>query len=932
MKEVTKKHIHSDTETAHPKKCKNWMQITAVLLLIFCISLIVGVICITKLPTYKKLCNSAYDTLATMEEGTFRKLSNTQIFDKDEKIIGEVNSGNYEYRPIADIPLHLQNAYIAAEDQTFKTHHGIDLRGIVRAGIALIKNRGEITQGGSTITQQVIKNNLLTQEQTFVRKILEILIAPELEKKYSKQEIMEFYCNSNYYGNGCYGVGNAAKFYFGKDLKELSLGECAMIAGISNSPNNYNPIASIELSTKKKNSILTKMHEQGMISEAEMKQAKKQEIVITQTEKDLISSNNYMSSYAIHCAALELMEQEGFQFQYLFSSQESFETYQKKYDDANRKAASLIRGGGYRIYTAIDMTLQKQLQSAVDQQLANDKEIQDNGKYQLQGAAVTIDNATGYVVAIVGGRGENDQFNRGFLAERQPGSTIKPLLDYGPAFDLAIATPSSIYNDHKLDESYSPKNANGHYLGDMNLRRAIALSTNTIAYQVFQQVGQEQGLKYLEKMKFHSLCFADTQAPSISLGGFTTGVTVDDMARGYAVIANHGKDNGRSCLRKIEHEKDGLIYDGEKEARKQIYSQDAAYMLTDAMQGVFRESYGTGSTLNLNGHIASGKTGTTNSNRDSWLCGFTKYYTTAVWTGRDDNSSLSNTSYALKIWQQFMNAAHTDKPVVDFDVPDTIEYRNVIGGGRLGDKVYPSASLDMSKCAYDRRPEGYDLYSQKNAEKLEKNQNAKDRKQKLDAAEKAVKEFEAYEINSIDTAKGMEKAYTAAHTLIEEVQDMEKQFALKTRLAAKHSRLQKTYESWTKKIAEADANAEKQRQNEQKIRDEKNEADAVADLHEKRIGYMEEFINLMKRRQYNTTAAQQLIEDAGTCLENCKGYAEYNDLKAQYDAQVARINSLPNELLKPEIPENGNDVSPDSGDYPEETVPNPVPPSSEQLE
>lgn len=404
------------------------------------------------------------------------------------------------------------------------------------------------------------------------------------------------------------------------------------------------------------------------------------------------------------------------------------------------------------------------------------------------------------------------------------------------------------------------------------------------------------------------------------------------MARGYAVIANHGKDNGRSCLRKIEHEKDGLIYDGEKEARKQIYSQDAAYMLTDAMQGVFRESYGTGSTLNLNGHIASGKTGTTNSNRDSWLCGFTKYYTTAVWTGRDDNSSLSNTSYALKIWQQFMNAAHTDKPVVDFDVPDTIEYRNVIGSGRLGDKVYPSASLDMSKCAYDRRPEGYDLYSQKNAEKLEKNQNTKDRKQKLDAAEKAVKKFEAYEINSIDTAKGMEKVYTSACELIEEVQDIEKQSALKTRLAAKHKQLQKTYESWTKKIAEADASAEKLRQSEQKIQDEKNEADAVNDLHEKRVGYMEEFINLMKRRQYNTAAAQQLIEDAGFCLENCKGYAEYNDLKTQYDTQVARINSLPNEVPKPEIPENGNDVSPDSSDYPEETVPNPVPPSSEQFE
>ena len=248
-------------------------------------------------------------------------------------MIGEINAGSYVYAEISDIPITLQNAYIAAEDQNFKHHHGVDYKGTLRAALALIKNKGEIKQGGSTITQQVIKNNLLSQEQSFSRKFMEIMMAPDLEKKYSKQEIMEFYCNSNYYGNGCYGVENASRFYFGKPVKELTLAESAMIAGISNSPNNYNPVTSIELATKKKNSILNKMFDQGMITEKDKKLAKKQEIIVTKTARETVNSNNYMSSYAIHCATEELMKLDGFEFQYLFDSEDTYKNYQKKYKE-----------------------------------------------------------------------------------------------------------------------------------------------------------------------------------------------------------------------------------------------------------------------------------------------------------------------------------------------------------------------------------------------------------------------------------------------------------------------------------------------------------------------------------------------------------------------------------------------------------------------
>lgn len=384
----------------------------------------IGFFLLSRTAIYQHIAETAYDSLANMSEGTFRQYSNTIFLDQDDNVIGEVNSANYEYTKIEDIPMNLQNAYIAAEDQSFKTHQGVDYKATVRAALSLIIHRGKITQGGSTITQQVIKNNLLTQEQTFTRKFLEILIAPELEKNYSKAEIMEFYCNSNYYGNGCYGVASAARFYFGKIPQELTLAECAMIAGISNSPNNYNPVASMELTHKKQRSILGKMLEQGYISEEQYETALAQEIIVTQTETSLVSTANYMCTYAMYCSVLELMEIHGFHFQYVFDNLDDYQTYKSSYEDAYKKYASEIRSGGYTIKTTFSMEVQNILQACIDQGLSGFQDLQDNEKYAMQGAAVCIDNRTDCIVAIVGGRGTNDEYNRAFLSTRQPGSSI----------------------------------------------------------------------------------------------------------------------------------------------------------------------------------------------------------------------------------------------------------------------------------------------------------------------------------------------------------------------------------------------------------------------------------------------------------------------------------------------------------------------------
>lgn len=236
-----------------------------------------------------------------------------------------------------------------------------------------------------------------------------------------------------------------------------------------------------------------------------------------------------MSSYAIHCTTLKLMELNGFEFDYLFDTEEET-AYESSYSEAYKKYASEVRGGGYTIHTSFDQGIQQKLQESINRQLAGNTQVQENGKYRLQSAGVCIDNETGYVVAVVGGRGD-DTYNRSFLAVRQPGSSIKPLLVYAPAFNEGKLLPSMIYEDKKIDiNGYSPKNAGGGYQGAMTIRRAVAASRNTIPVQILNEIGTKTAMGYLSKMNFSHLSFADTQALSTALGGFSNGVQVDEMA------------------------------------------------------------------------------------------------------------------------------------------------------------------------------------------------------------------------------------------------------------------------------------------------------------------------------------------------------------------------------------------------------------------
>lgn len=912
--------------------------LNTVLIIFILVGIVAGVVYAKIMPMYEQSCEQAYEKLSNMSENDFHMLSNTVVYDKDDKKIGEIDSGSYKYVKIDKISPYIQKGYIAIEDKRFMEHGGVDLQSIARAALSLVTKK-EITQGGSTITQQVIKNNLLTQKQTYSRKLTEVLLAPALEKKFDKADIMEFYCNSNFYGNRCYGVETACKFYFGCSAKDVTLAQAAMLCGVSNSPNKYNPIASMELAKDKQKQVLDRMLEEGYISKKEYKGALEEEIQVVGID-ETTSSENYMVSYAIDCAALQLMADEGFQFKYTFADAKEQKKYKDKYTKVYSAKSSEIRAGGYKIYTSLNPKIQKKLQNSVTKTLsAFTEKDKKTKKYALQSAAMCIDNESQFVVAVVGGRSRNDPYNRAFLSTRQPGSTIKPLLDYAPAVDNGVINGSSVFTDKKVywdstnKKSYSPSNSGGGYSNrSMTIREGLTTSKNTIAFQVFKEVGAETAIHYLDKMKFNSLSYADNSAPAISLGGFTNGVTVNNMCRGYATIANDGQMSSRTCLRKVDHETNGTLYTAPEveDSETEVFSADTAFIMKDMLQGPITEGSGTGHAAYNSEQIYAGKTGTTNSSKDAWFCGFSEYYTTAVWIGYDTPRKMPGMyggTYPLKIWSSFMNNIHKNLEKKNFTIPQTIELRRISGGNYT--ESIKEISYNDKKTYYSQRPGGYDYYSQQNTNR--KAQWEKDYKlqQSKDEAEKAVAEFEDYKIKKAKDAINFEKEYNNVITVIEKIPDEYEQAPYKERATTKYDSLKKiALEKWQDAIKEY-----KEQEADKKLKQQKIDAEDAANkaketLKENRIKKVQWYIDTLNKRSYYTSVTKALIKDGKKALKKVKGYSEYDELKKNYDAAVKRAKKLPEKAEEPDIPQNsGDNSSIDPGQY-EEVTPTPIPTAS----
>ena len=812
----------------------------------------------------------AYDKLAQMQRQDFQLLSDTEVYDKNNQLIGLINAGHYEYVPIKDISMNLQNAYIAQEDRRFKSHTGVDWIATFRAGLALVNNRGEITQGGSTITQQVIKNTYLTQERSFTRKIVEILLAPEVEKKYSKADIMEFYCNTNFYGNHCYGVQAASRYYFGKDAADLETWEAAVLVGLSNSPSAYDPIRNPDDSLEKRNDVLQSMHEIQYLTDEEYQNAISQPLSIVQEEAEG-TDENYQSSYAIHCAALALMKMEDFPFQYTFQDKEDYDSYMENYQTVYKAKNEEIRAGGYRIYTSLDSQLQEVLQTQVDTVLESYTELQENGKYALQGAAVIVDNKTNYVAAIVGGRGTDDPFNRAYLSARQPGSTIKPLISYGPAFDTGEYYPARMVDDHKWEGG--PSNSGGHYYGNVTVREALNRSLNTVAWQILTDIGVNFGLDYLGQMEFQKLTWVDNNVPSLSIGGFTNGVRVVDMAKGYSTLANRGVYDERTCIVRIEHQQQGEVTKHYRPFAKQVYQEDSAFMLTDILKGTLTESYGTGRGLALeNGIPAAGKTGTTNSSKDTWFCGYTRYYTTAVWVGYDIPRAMPGiygSTYAGKIWKQVMDKIHEGLEPLDWEQPASVEMQADSRSG-ITDYVSTTAQLRAQQSIHDKE-------QRKLAEQLET----------------AVSLFENKIIETVEDTYWVKEQYQTIITQLNQMDEGDIRGTLLERTTSKYEefapimdQMQETITLYEQQKAREAAEAQK------KAEEDAIKAREDLEAQTRKNTFLTALMDV-ENLEYQAPNAQQLVQTAIDRLPLVADYQEAVSYSQRLEAAIARISTLP---------------------------------------
>lgn len=812
----------------------------------------------------------AYDKLAQMQRQDFSMLSDTEIYDKDNRLIGLINAGHYEYVPINQISMNIQNAYIAQEDRRFKSHSGVDWIATFRAGLALVKNRGEITQGGSTITQQVIKNTYLTQEKSFSRKIVEVLLAPEIEKKYSKADIMEFYCNTNFYGNRCYGVQAASRYYFGKDAADLTACEAAVLAGISNSPAAYDPVRHPEASQEKRNAILHSMYEVGYLTEEEYKADIEKPLNIVQQEAEG-TNENYQSSYAIHCAALELMKLEGFEFQYLFRDKEDYTSYMDRYQELYSAKNDEIRAGGFRIYTSLDSEQQQILQAQIDSRLSHYTELQENGKYAMQSAGVIVDNQTGCVTAIVGGRGTDDPYNRAYLSARQPGSTIKPLLDYAPAFDTGEYSPARLVNDHKWEGG--PSNSGGSYYGNITVREALNRSLNTVAWQILSDIGVNFGLEYLGKMQFQKITYIDNDIPSLSIGGFTNGLRIVDMAKGYSTLANNGVYSDRTCILRIEHEHQGDMMKDVKPQATRVYQEDTAFMVTDILKGTLTESYGTGAGLALAGDMpAAGKTGTTNSSKDTWFCGYTRYYTTAVWVGYDIPRAMPGiygATYAGRIWKDVMDAIHEGKEPLDWEQPATVVEQADPKNG-IVDLVSTTGQLRAQQTLHD-----------KEQQRLEEELTT------------AVTAFEDKTIETVEDTYWVKEQYQDMITKLNLMDDGDLRGELLERVDTRYQSFSVTIQEMQNTIAlyehqKAREHAEAQKKAEEEA--EKQRAELEVETRKKEfVTALEQVENL----KYQALNAQELVQAAIDRLPLVEDYEEASAYRARLDAAIDRIATLP---------------------------------------
>lgn len=598
-----------------------------------------------------------------MTEDSFHLNSTTSIYYANGSLMAELRKdASSHYLQYSEIPENAVNAFIAVEDRTFWNNNGYDIKGILRAGLSLLTEQ-EISQGGSTITQQLCKLALLENENDYARKVKEIFLARKVTETYEKEQIMEWYINYCCYANNIYGLKDAAEAYLGKNVEELTLSEICYLCAIPNRPEYYDPWEYPDHAIERKDKILAAMLEEQMITEEEYAYAVTEEIEIKE-ETAIGYSPNDETTYAISCAAEILMEKNGFSIKNVFETMEEYDTYREAYDTAYEESLNELYTDGYTIHTSIDSNNQKIMQEAIDNHLSGSTEETENGIYNLQSGVTAVDNQTHKVIGIVGRRTQEGtdiiNYNRAYQYYRQPGSSIKPLIVYTPALMMGYDKDSmlknvdvqSAYAAYKRGDPVSSLGGTSY-----PLQNAVTWSRNGCALVLYDEITPEQGLSYLLDMGF-SRIVPDDYYLSSCLGGMTYGVNTVEMASAYSTLSNYGVYTKVDCITSMVSPDGKELYQEPKQGT--IYERNAAIEMTDIMRDVIKNGTAAGMKWdNASDLPAAGKTGTTNDDTNGWFCGYTAPYTVAAWVGKDDNTTVSNLydSYnPIYIWKDVMLA------------------------------------------------------------------------------------------------------------------------------------------------------------------------------------------------------------------------------------------------------------------------------------
>lgn len=565
------------------------------------------------------------------EEGVFVEL-------EEERIYGNENRVWVSYK---DIPENLVNAFVSIEDERYWEHNGVDWKRTF--GAVLQFASGNDSYGGSTITQQLIKNVTEEDDTTIQRKVTEIFRAITLSEKRSKEEVLEMYLNRIHLSRNNYGVQAAANYYFGCDVSELTLPQCAALAAIPKSPTKYDPVRNPDENRDRRNVVLKKMKELGYITEAEYEEAKNADIGMNITEEDI--EEQITKPYSYYKDALIDQIIEDLQTEYKYSR-----TY----------ASDLLFSGGLEIYTVMDPYVQNIMEEHYENM--NSFPVINDG-VQPQSAMVIMDPYTGDVLGLVGGRGEKTgrrELNRATHSKRQVGSSIKPLTVYAPAMDKGLISYSTVYDDYPLFSMgrYWPSNSPNGYKGKISINEAVVRSKNTIAVKVMNDMGIDYAYNFAVNSLHFDLVEQDKGTPSLALGGFTYGLSVLDMTAAYCMFPNGGSYMEPRLYSKILNP-DGTVLLERKIEPQTVISQSTATVMTKILQNVV--SYGTAAGVTLDNQVnCAGKTGTTNDSKDLYFAGFTPYYVGCVWFGYDIPKSLYRFSgaSALNAWEGVMRKVH----------------------------------------------------------------------------------------------------------------------------------------------------------------------------------------------------------------------------------------------------------------------------------